>query len=233
MPSDLGAQCNAIVEKGEAFLRGDQASTAAETSALRSVRDGLGPCRNPEVAPETRARLLLIASKVGETNQPERAQVLLEEANGILSAEAPRARERVLVLEGLSSNRFALAQYGVAQTHLEEALRLREDLWGASSAEVLDGRIALVYFELAKAGALSQPEPLDQALAEAQATLETSRKRFGEDASVTTRAWAAYSAVLRESGQAERAQQLFEQHVSPQLAHLDEPLREVPQPGRP
>jgi hypothetical protein len=158
------------------------------------------------------------------------AQVLLEEANAILAVGAPRARERVLVLEALSSNHSALVRYQAARGDLEEALRLREEFWGASSAEAIDGRIARVYLELAEAGALGQREALDRTVTAAQATLETSRKLLGEDASVTTRAWAAYSAVLRESGQSERAQQLFEQHVSPRLAHLDEPLREVPRP---
>ena len=231
--ADLNGQCAAIVQQGEAWLRGDPGSTAAATSTLRSVRDGIGPCRDPRVAAPTRVRLLWIASMIGETNHLEAARVLLEEAHEIVRSEAPRSREHVLVLEALSGNEFGFARYATARQFMEEALRLREELWGASSPEAIDGQLALVYYELAEASALAAPGDSSAALAAAEAALETSQRLFAQDASVTTRAWAAYAAVLRAQGHVDKGQELFEQHVSPNLEDLDEPLGEVPGPKQP
>lgn len=231
--ADLNGQCAAIVRQGEAYLRGDPGLTAPATATLRSVRDGIGPCRDPRVAAPTRVRLLWIASMIGETNHLEAARVLLEEAYGIALSEAPRSREHVLVVEALSGNEFGFARYATARQFMEEALRLREELWGASSPEAIDGQLALVYYELAEASALAAPGDSSAALARAEAALETSQRLFGQDASVTTRAWAAYAAVLRAQGHVDRGQELFEQHVSPNLEDLDEPLGEVPRPKQP
>lgn len=231
-PDDLGARCDPIVEAGEAFLRGGPVADASAASTLARVRDGLGFCRDPRVAAQTRVRLLLIASTIGETNHHETARVLLEEAHEIVLSEAPRAREHVLVLEALSGNAFGRAEYAAARQYMEEALRLRAELWGASSPEAIDGQIALVFYELAEASAF-QAGDFGVALAKAKAALETSQRLFGQDASVTTRAWAAYAAVIRALGQVDKAEELLEQHALPGLEHLDEPLGEVPPPARP
>lgn len=232
-PDDLGARCDAIVQAGEVFLRGGPEADANAAATFAGVRDGLGPCRDPRVAPQTRVRLLLVASMIGETNHHETARALLEEAHEIVLAEAPRAREHVLVLEALSGSAFGRAEYAAARHYMEEALRLRAELWGASSPEAIDGWIARVYFDLAEASALSEPGDFGAALANAKAALETSQRLFGQDASVTTRAWAAYSAVLRALGQVDKAQELFEQHALPRSEHLDEPLGAVPPPTGP
>lgn len=231
--ADLARQCAAIVQTGEAYLRGDPGSTEVAASTFRSVRDGLASCRDPRVEPQTRVRLLLIASNIGETNDPKAARLILEEAHEIVLAEAPRSREHVLVLEALSGNAFGFAEYAAARQYMEEALRLREELWGEASTEAMDGRIALAHYELVEASALSEPGDFSAAFAKARAALERSQRLFGEDAGVTARAWVTYAAVLRAIGQIDKAQELFEQHVLPRLEHLDEPLGEVPRPTRP
>ncbi len=220
--------CDAVVARAEALLKGTARgpSNGHELAALveRALRD----CNNGSVEARTRGRVLLAASIAGSDERDSLS--MLQEADQVLREDAPRAKERVIVLEYLATNWLRAGAFDLATTAAEKSALLRRDLWGSTSPEAIDGRTFLSYFFMSQSEFRAPEENLQRARREAQSAVDEGVAFLGSNARATMRARVALASALRAEGQRARASEIMEQLADTDLATLSEDLREVP-PG--
>jgi len=177
------------------------------------IRDS---CLGPGIDPAIRGKALLEVAMAAGPEVPEtERRALLAEARGLLEQAAPRSREQVLVLEQLAtlSAEFPPME---SESLLQQALRLREEIYGAKSRKAFLGRYRLVaYFRFRGTTEAEQRADLPLARECAERFVRGSVELFGEGDPATVFAWSALADIVRELEGSEAADQLLEDHVYP------------------
>lgn len=228
---DISARCADLLDQRHALLAVPGGVTR-KVQRLSEIDAAIrGGCLGEDLAPAVGGRVLLFVS---ETTDLDRAlaheqQARLEEARALLGQAAPKSREMILVLERIAG---LTGVYSVAESDqlLEEALRLRAEVYGPDSREAALGqRLRVAYVRFRGATESEQQADLPAARELAESFVRDSVARFGEGDPVTVVAWSDLAEIVRGLEGSDAAELLLEEHVHPyrgaltrgfRLAHL-------------
>lgn len=216
---DISARCADLLDQRHALLAVPGGVTR-KVQRLSEIDAAIrGGCLGEDLAPAVRGRVLLF---VASTTDRDRALALdqrarLEEARTLLGQAAPKSREMILVLEHLAG---LSGVYSIEESDhlLEEALRLRAEIYGIDSREaalVQHHRVAFARFRGATESEQQADLPVARQLAES--FVRDSVARFGEGDPVTVVAWSDLADIVRGLEGSEAADLLLEEHVHPYL----------------
>lgn len=135
---DLDNACLELLEKGERLT--GTLDKDVYVLGVEKLRTAARVCNSKDVAPELRARALILATRLHSDDRKLQLKMRTE-ALSLLRAEAPDSRLLPKALEAVADIRFLVGDYDEGLSLSFQALEERERLFGTESREYVSGLV--------------------------------------------------------------------------------------------
>ena len=205
--------CDQALDEAQSIASHDLRSVSEAEKRVLLLRQAEERCLGVDRPASLRARTLLATISLPENSDRKKQLDLVDRALEILRAEDPKHPMLVEALERKGDLEFDLGRRGEALAFYQEALDLREDLYGRRSSEYIEGRLLLVNFSLAQSQIEERRVNLQKARLDAEELLAEAERFLTADDSAMRGAWSTYAEILRAFGEFEEADRIVARHL--------------------